>query len=198
MLQRTVSALIGMAIIIGVVIIPNAIPIAIVVTVFAVVGVCELYKGAEKIDIHPIWWLGIIATAVCVFSAVTFPESTEELAQKVLDSITREIPQSDSQLDALAQEIVSTLSIHIQGFARLSLRHDVLSITPMFPLMITGLLFLGFLTEFFRPNREPLKNISITLFGAVYLGWLLSHLVMLKCFGGTMEFWGKTVPAGNC
>ncbi|MBP5274630.1 MAG: phosphatidate cytidylyltransferase [Abditibacteriota bacterium] len=194
MLKRTVSALIGMVFIISLVIIPNAIPMAAGVALVAVLGVYELYKGAEKIDIHPIWWLGMIATVVCVFSAVTVPENTEELAQNMLAAVSRDFPLPDET----ANEIVNALSIHIQGFARLTLKHDVLSITPMFPLMITGLLFLGFLTEFFRQKREPLKNISITLFGAVYVGWLLSHLVMLKCFCGQMELLGKEVPAGNC
>ncbi len=194
MLKRTVSALIGMVFIISLVIIPNAIPMAAGVALVAVLGVYELYKGAEKINIHPIWWLGMIATVVCVFSAVTFPENTEELAQNMLAAVSRDIPLPDQT----AKELVSALSIHIQGFARLTLKHDVLSITPMFPLMITGLLFLGFLTEFFREKREPLKNISITLFGAVYVGWLLSHLVMLKCFAGTLEVMGHRVAAGNC
>ncbi len=37
-----------------------------------------------------------------------------------------------------------------------------------------------------RKNKEPLVNISLTIFGVVYVGWLFSYLVFLRSLPGTV------------
>ena len=38
-----------------------------------------------------------------------------------------------------------------------------------------------------RKNREPLVNISLTVFGVVYVGWLFSYLVFLRSLPGVVS-----------
>jgi phosphatidate cytidylyltransferase len=52
------------------------------------------------------------------------------------------------------------------------------------PAVITLLVMLCFLVELFRRNRAPLINVGSTVLGAVYVGWLLSHLVLLRGVNG--------------
>lgn len=173
MLKRTISGIIAVVIAVSVVLLPNIYPFAIIITLIALYGVCEFYKGVEKINIQPIWWLGITSTAIFVISALIFKDGRS--------------------IDTIGQ-----IRFHIQGFAHLSINHNELSITPLFPLIITGLIFLGFITEFFRSEKSPIKNIGATLFGAVYIGWLLSHIVMLKNFNTEIQVFNKDIQAGSC
>ena len=39
----------------------------------------------------------------------------------------------------------------------------------------------------FGKNKEPLANVSVTFFGVVYVGWLMSYLIFLRSLPGTMN-----------
>ncbi len=45
-----------------------------------------------------------------------------------------------------------------------------------------------------RKNKEPLVNISLTIFGVIYVGWLFSYLVFLRCLPGVVRV---PLPFGN-
>ena len=174
MLKRVISGFVAVVIAIAFVFYPSMYPLAFAMTVIAVGGVCELFKGVEKIKIHPVWWLGISAVIVFMASAVMF-----------------------SRGDEIA-EIANQITVNIQGFAHYAVIEDSINIIPFFPLIITMLLLLGFIVEFFRDEKEPIKNIGITLFGAIYVGWLLCHVVMIKAFDKDLSVLGYTLSSGSC
>ncbi|MDH7601578.1 MAG: phosphatidate cytidylyltransferase [Armatimonadota bacterium] len=53
-------------------------------------------------------------------------------------------------------------------------------------LSFSVLIILSFLTELLRTRRSPVVNLGATMLGAVYVGWLLSHVVMLRGLRGTV------------
>ena len=53
-------------------------------------------------------------------------------------------------------------------------------ISSIFPAVLTLLLILSFCVELVRRNRSPIVNVGATVFGAIYVGWLISHLVVLR------------------
>jgi phosphatidate cytidylyltransferase len=57
------------------------------------------------------------------------------------------------------------------------------TIGSVFPAVLTLLLVLSFLNELLRGRRAPLVNVGATVFGAIYVGWLISHLVVLRGIG---------------
>jgi len=57
------------------------------------------------------------------------------------------------------------------------------TIGAVFPAVLTSLLILSFLNELLRARRAPLVNVGATVFGAIYVGWLISHLVVLRGIG---------------
>lgn len=68
---------------------------------------------------------------------------------------------------------------------------------PIFASLFTLLLILSFLVELLRFNRAPLTNIGTTVTGAVYVGWLISHVVMLRGIGGhTITLWSYSEKPG--
>lgn len=67
-------------------------------------------------------------------------------------------------------------------------------IGAIFPAVLTFLLILSFCVELGRKNRSPIENVGVTLFGAIYVGWLISHLVVLRGITGrnlTILSWTK-------
>lgn len=60
------------------------------------------------------------------------------------------------------------------------------TISSVFPAVLTLLLILSFCVELMRRERSPIVNVGATLFGAIYVGWLISHLVVLRGVGGTV------------
>jgi phosphatidate cytidylyltransferase len=57
---------------------------------------------------------------------------------------------------------------------------DGTTIGAMFPTALTLLLILSFCVEMTRRERAPILNVGTTVFGAIYVGWLISHLVVLR------------------
>jgi phosphatidate cytidylyltransferase len=59
-------------------------------------------------------------------------------------------------------------------------------------LVFASLILLSLVTELLRTRRAPIANLGATALGAVYIGWLLSHVVMLRgmserCIVGSFE-----------
>ncbi|MGI6295158.1 MAG: phosphatidate cytidylyltransferase [Armatimonadota bacterium] len=57
---------------------------------------------------------------------------------------------------------------------------DLTTIGAIFPTALTLLLILSFCVEMTRRERAPIINVGSTVFGAIYVGWLISHLVVLR------------------
>jgi phosphatidate cytidylyltransferase len=70
------------------------------------------------------------------------------------------------------------------------------TIGAVLPAVITGLLIISFVVELLRKHRAPVVNVGATVFGAVYVGWLLSHLVVLRGLHGSLTIRGWDVEAG--
>ncbi len=58
------------------------------------------------------------------------------------------------------------------------------TIGAIFPAVLTLLLILSFCHELLRKNRAPLINVGTTVFGAIYVGWMISQLVALRGIEG--------------
>lgn len=58
------------------------------------------------------------------------------------------------------------------------------------------LLAVCFLTDMVRRGRSPVVNVGATALGAVYVGWLLSHLVGLRAFPGEYAVGSVSADAG--
>jgi len=88
------------------------------------------------------------------------------------------------------------------GFAAVALfvvsarTYEIKTIGSIFPAVLTLLLILSFCTEFFRRNRAPIINVGTTVFGAIYVGWMISQLVVLRGFGGTIQVGSYKAEAG--
>lgn len=61
------------------------------------------------------------------------------------------------------------------------------TIGSIFPAGLTLLLILSFTVEMIRRDRAPLLNVGTTIFGAIYVGWLISHLVVLRRITGDVS-----------
>lgn len=71
------------------------------------------------------------------------------------------------------------------------------TIGSIFPAVLTTLLVLSFCVELVRKNRAPLVNVGTTLFGAIYVGWLIQHLVVLRGVEGSpITVWSYTEAPG--
>jgi len=70
------------------------------------------------------------------------------------------------------------------------------TVAPTFPAVLTSLLVLSFLNELVRTRRAPSMNLGATVFGAVYVGWLISHLVLLRGIEGEVTVGSFRSTAG--
>lgn len=71
------------------------------------------------------------------------------------------------------------------------------TIGSLFPAVLTLLLILSFCAELLRTKRSPLVNVGATVFGAIYVGWLISHLVVLRGIpGNDVTVWGYRSSPG--
>jgi len=71
------------------------------------------------------------------------------------------------------------------------------TIGSIFPAVLTLLLVLSFVVELIRKDRSPLANVGATVFGAVYVGWLMSHLVTLRGIEGqSITVWSHSEAPG--
>lgn len=69
-------------------------------------------------------------------------------------------------------------------------------IGAVLPALLTGLIVVSLMVELIRKKRSPVVNVGATVFGAVYVGWLLSHVVVLRSLPGSLDIWGQHVQAG--
>ncbi len=70
-------------------------------------------------------------------------------------------------------------------------------IGSIFPAVLTLLLILSFCVELLRRKRSPIVNVGSTVFGAIYVGWLISHLVVLRGVPGRpITVFSYTAEAG--
>ncbi len=72
-----------------------------------------------------------------------------------------------------------------------------LSLTAIFPAILTALIFLSFTAEMARKERAPLVNIGGTVYGAIYVGWLISHLIVLRNMPGKLTVCDYTADLGS-
>ncbi|MCE5200161.1 MAG: phosphatidate cytidylyltransferase [Armatimonadota bacterium] len=70
------------------------------------------------------------------------------------------------------------------------------TIGAIFPAVLTTLLVISFCVEIVRRKRAPLVNVGAVLFGAIYVGWLIMHLVVLRGIDGTIVVNGYKAEAG--
>jgi len=69
-------------------------------------------------------------------------------------------------------------------------------ISSIFPAVLTLLLVVSFCVELARQNRAPIANLGATVFGAIYVGWLIMHLVVLRGTQGEVVVSGYEHEAG--
>lgn len=69
---------------------------------------------------------------------------------------------------------------------------DGTTVGAIFPTALTLLLIASFCVEMIRSERSPILNVGTTVFGAIYVGWLISHLVVLR--GVVLGGPGESVP----
>jgi phosphatidate cytidylyltransferase len=69
-------------------------------------------------------------------------------------------------------------------------------IGAVLPAMLSGLIVISLVVEILRKKRAPIVNVGATVFGAVYVGYLLSHVVVLRSLPGTLQIWGQEVESG--
>ena len=82
------------------------------------------------------------------------------------------------KLNARPVEVLGLLAVAL--FVVSALGYGRSQIGAIFPAVLTLLLIASFCVELVRENRAPLVNVGATLFGAIYVGWLLMHLVVLR------------------
>ncbi len=71
------------------------------------------------------------------------------------------------------------------------------SVLPAIAALFTLLLILSFIVELLRFNRAPLANIGTTAMGAIYIGWMISHIVMLRGIDGrNITLWSYSEKPG--
>lgn len=74
--------------------------------------------------------------------------------------------------------------------------YDPSTIGSMFPAVLTLLLILSFCVELVRKERAPIVNVGATIFGAIYVGWLISHLVALRQISGSVQIMSYKIEVG--
>lgn len=85
--------------------------------------------------------------------------------------------------------IVFTLFAHLSDTGRYSTASQ---------LSLSVLLILSLIVELLRSRRAPVVNIGATMFGAIYVGWLLSHIVSMHRITGRVTVGSLNCTAGAC
>jgi len=97
---------------------------------------------------------------------------------------THEYYNGVRKLNARPVEILGLLAVAL--FVVSALRYERSQIGAIFPAVLTLLLIASFCVELVRENRAPLVNVGATVFGAIYVGWLIMHLVVLREIPGNV------------
>ena len=91
---------------------------------------------------------------------------------------THEYYNGVRKLKARPVEVLGLLAVAL--FVVSALGYGRSQIGAIFPAVLTLLLIASFCVELLRENRAPLVNVGATVFGAIYVGWLIMHLVVLR------------------
>lgn len=108
---------------------------------------------------------------------------------------THEYYNGVRKLNARPVEILGLLAVAL--FVVSALRYERSQIGAIFPAVLTLLLIASFCVELVRKDRAPLVNVGATLFGAIYVGWLIMHLVVLREIPGNVTVGPYTLFFGK-
>lgn len=97
---------------------------------------------------------------------------------------THEYYKGVRMLGARPVELIGLLAVAM--FVVSALNYKPSNIGAVFPAVLTLLLIVSFCVELARKDRAPLVNVGATIFGAIYVGWLIMHLVVLRGTSGTI------------
>lgn len=98
------------------------------------------------------------------------------------------------RLGARPVEVLGLLAVAL--FVVSALKYEPQQISSIFPAVLTLLFIISFCVELARPKRAPLVNVGATIFGAIYVGWLIMHLVVLRGTKGDIVVAGYSSDAG--
>lgn len=98
------------------------------------------------------------------------------------------------RLGALPVEPVGLLAVVL--FVVSARTYEIKEISSIFPAVLTLLLIVSFCVELIRRKRAPLVNVGATVLGAIYVGWLMMHLVVLRGIHGTIRVGHYTEETG--
>lgn len=97
-------------------------------------------------------------------------------------------------LGARPVELVGQLGVAL--FVVSARTYERSQIGSIFPAVLTLLFIISFCVELVRAKRSPLLNVGSTIFGALYVGWLIMHLVVLRGIPGIITVGGYKHDAG--
>jgi len=60
-------------------------------------------------------------------------------------------------------------------------------IDDLLPLFLAVMVIGTLIHQVVRRESEPLANAGVTFFGVIYVGWMMSYLIRLRSFGGTIS-----------
>lgn len=123
--------------------------------------------------------VGIPLAFVLVFWPGGIPFAVAMGAISVLGAL--EFYRGVRKIGARPVEWAGLLAVLFFVFSARTFRYaDGTTIGAIFPTALTLLLILSFTVEMIRRERAPILNVGSTVFGAIYVGWLMSHLVVLR------------------
>ncbi|MCX6344223.1 MAG: phosphatidate cytidylyltransferase [Armatimonadetes bacterium] len=98
------------------------------------------------------------------------------------------------KLGANPVELLGLLAVAM--FVVSARNYEIKTISAIFPAVLTLLFIISFCVELVRKNRAPLVNVGATVFGSIYVGWLIMHLVVLRSTHGLGDVHGKIIVGG--
>jgi phosphatidate cytidylyltransferase len=123
--------------------------------------------------------VGIPLAFVLVFWPGGIPFAVAMGAISVLGAM--EFYKGVRKIGARPVEWAGLLAVLFFVFSARTFRYaDGTTIGAIFPTALTLLLILSFTVELIRRERSPILDVGTTVFGAIYVGWLISHLVVLR------------------
>mgnify|MGYP000852022209 CR=1 FL=1 len=123
--------------------------------------------------------VGIPLAFVLVFWPGGLPFAVAMGAISVLGAL--EFYKGVRKIGARPVEWAGLLAVLFFVFSARTFRYEEgTTIGAIFPTALTLLLILSFTVEMIRRERAPILNVGSTVFGAIYVGWLISHLVVLR------------------
>ena len=121
-------------------------------------------------------------SVLCVFYPGGIPFAAFAGAVSLIAA--HEFYQGVRRLGAHPVEPVGLLAVALFVFSART--YQIKEISSIFPAVLTLLLIVSFCIELIRRKRAPLVNVGATVLGAIYVGWLIMHLVVLRGIHGTV------------